>query len=717
MTKKYAGPIYFITCALEGLWVLSVFLSPSIGSNFDLSPMRLGLVSGILILVVVFFALAVLDWRRKSDERSPVSIILAHRYLLLSLAFVFFAGLAGAYIFLFSPMRLERLYGYYLRFEPLFVWGILVIAQFYILSLLLRGIAYWRDTWRDFTREPGVLKIRRGMNAPVGGLVLLFLSFLFGLTKVYYGRFVDEADNITTGWLISEGYTLYRDVFSHHFPFPYYWVAMVVGLFGNSFVAVRLSVLLLQVGLFAISMRLTGFYLAIGLTSVVWNLINQFHRGQEAIYATFEGILMVVVFMIIFYLLTKKPAVGKATLIFLGVLLALATLSDPLMVYPVLVAVGAVFVSGINRGSKPGYREGFRRVLWVGISAGVVLSIFAISLFASGSAQIFYRDTIWFNAEIYNKYVDAGPLRVGSILQNTLTGLKILDERWVEELSPFMPMETYRSVKLENESQYFSWIFASLLFRISILACMIGLVLNRKFAAGIFLLLYSAALLVREDDGLYAVGFTLVSLFAAFYLLVELQRPAILEELKHRGTNLPKYAGQVGWVMWIATLVLIALMQVWSAFRGGYFLLDHRVDILNKRHVTMYEKVGDDIRDLACDQEDLELAIYPINPIVYFVTGIPPASRYTFMYPWVAEVGQQELISELMSNPSAVVTINTNRKAGSPDGPAAYMADTIRFLNESYVVIGEDYWMSPELAELCGFDPGHTPFIEDEEGG
>ncbi|MCK4975643.1 MAG: hypothetical protein KAS36_01775 [Anaerolineales bacterium] len=721
MTRKFAPIIYFIICALEGLWVLSVFIRPSVASGiqsaFELSPLRLGLVLTICLLVAIFFILAALEWRAKSDKLSPVSKVLTHRYILLLASFLFMAGLAVAYIFLFSPLRLERLYGYYLRFKPFFIWGILVVLQFYLLSLLLLGTAYWKGAWDDFTREPRVIKIRRGLNSPAGGLVFLVLSFLFGLTKLYYGRFVDEADNITTGWLISEGYTLYRDVFSHHFPFPYYWVAMVVGLFGNSFIAIRISVLLLQIGLFAVSMRITGFYLAIGLTSLVWNLINQFHRGQEAIYATFEGILMVVVFLVIFYLLTKRVAVGKATLIFLGILLALALLTDPLMVYAAVIAIAALFVSGVKYRSQSRYREGVRRVLWVGISAGLVLGIFAVSLFASGTAQIFYHDTIWFNAEVYTKYVDAQPLRVDRILQNTITGLNILNKRWFAELSPFMPMETYRSVKLENETMYFSWVFASFLFRLSILACAIGLVLNRKTAAGIFLLLYSAALLVREDDGLYAIGFTLVSLFAAFYLLVELRRPARLDELRRRQRIPQKFTGQSAWILWIALSVLIGVMQFWSAFRGGYFIADHWGAIMNKRHVTMYNKVGDDIRELACDQEDLEISVFPINPIVYFVTGIPPASRYTFMYPWVAEVGQQELIAELRENPSAVVTINTNRKAGSPDGPAAYMADTIEFLNEAYVVIGEDYWMSPELAELCSFDPRRTPFIEDDESG
>src|SRR5512146_1332285 len=109
---------------------------------------------------------------------------------------------------------------------------------------------------------------------------MLVLSFIFGLTKIYYGRFVDEADTITVGWLISRGSVLYRDVFSHHFPFSYYWTAGVVSIFGNSFPAVRVSILLLQIALFAAAMWMTRFYLAIGLASLVWNLINQFHRGQ-----------------------------------------------------------------------------------------------------------------------------------------------------------------------------------------------------------------------------------------------------------------------------------------------------------------------------------------------------------------------------------------------------------------------------------------------------
>lgn len=52
------------------------------------------------------------------------------------------------------------------------------------------------------------------------------ISFLTVLLSVYLvnafiGEFSDEWDNILTGKMMADGLTLYRDIFSHHFPLPY----------------------------------------------------------------------------------------------------------------------------------------------------------------------------------------------------------------------------------------------------------------------------------------------------------------------------------------------------------------------------------------------------------------------------------------------------------------------------------------------------------------
>jgi hypothetical protein len=666
------------------------------------TPLRLGLLVIVGSLSIGFLSLALLEWRTRTDAQSPTVRLLAKRKLIFAAAVLFTFGLLSALIFALSPMHFERLYQYVLRFQALIWWAILIGLQFIVMTLVIYGRRYWMGTWQDIADHPRTAQLKQAVNSPYTGWVLLGLAFLVGLSKVWYGRFVDEHDNITVGWLLTEGYTLYRDVFSHHFPFPYYWNALVISIFGNSFVAIRVALLTLQISLFAISMRITRFHLAIGLTVLSWNLINQFHRGQEAIYATFEGIFTTTIFIIIFWSLVTRNRLSKPVLVLLGTLMALAILTDPLMVYPVGIALLALFVAGWQTNN---HQPALRKALWAAlIPIGMIVLIgvvYAGYLALSGTALDFYQSTFWFNNEIYAKYVDAEPLRLARIGQKLLTGLDILDGRWYRKLSPFMELETYRSVKLANEHLYSSWIFASFLSRFSILACMLGLIFDRKYWGAISLYVYSASLLVRADDGLYAIGFTMLSLFAAFYLLTDLRQPSWLFDNEYKGRGARETAWRIGKYLWYALLLLIAAMQFWSAFRGGFYLTNNWNTIVRKRHVTLYEKFGDDIGMLTCNQENVELSVFPINPIVHFVTEIPPASKYVFMYPWVAEIGQVELIAELREHPAAVVWINTARKSGSPDGVAAYMADTIKFLDGEFFIIGDDFWMSPELAEIC----------------
>jgi hypothetical protein len=167
----------------------------------------------------------------------------------------------------------------------------------------------------------------------------------------------------------------------------------------------------------------------------------------------------------------------------IGALLALALLTDPdgLSGYRRCRRDFRVWCSLPILAKLP---EGVRRVL-PPIPAALILAIFAVYLFASGTFH-FYRSTIWFNAEVYADYVMQIPI-ADRITENMVSGLNTLNPEWVRHLSPFIPLNAYRSVSLEDEALYFSWIFSNFLFRSSILVCALGLVLNRRFAAGVFL--------------------------------------------------------------------------------------------------------------------------------------------------------------------------------------------------------------------------------------
>ena len=701
MSKKVAAALYFSLCALEGFWPLFLLWNPNhSGSAFlGFSPLRLALVTSITLAIAFLAILAAREWLAKANQGIRIERLLAHRFMILLAFSLFAASLVGIYLLVLSPLRVERLYGYFQRWGSVIGWGMLIPVQFFGMALFLKNPAYWAGAWRDFLKDERTQKFRSALNSPAAGLLLLAISFLIALTKVYYGRFVDEGDNLSVGWLLSHGSILYRDVFSHHFPLPYYWVAAVVRIFGNSFVAARISVMLLQVGLFAVGMFITRFYLVMGLTSLAWNLINQFQRGQEVLYVTFESIMMVVVFTLIFSFLIKKSTVKTYTLALTGLLLAFSILTDPLMVYPALVAFAALFLSGIGQNTSRRLGGGFSRILPAGIAAALILGIYALYLVGTGTIQEFYRDTIWFNAEIYAKYENADPNRTSQIVQNLASGLNILDPRFFQQTSPFITLDTNRSIGLADEIGYSTWIFSSFLFRLSILACVAALVLQRKAAAGIFLYIFSAALLVRENTGLYTTGFTLVSLFAGIFLLVELRRPELLSKNLSDQGRAASLARNIAPSAWFGLILVIGGMQFFAAFRGGYFLIDNWDALMDRRHVTMYEKLGDEIHALTCNQKDVQILYYPTNPIVYFVTEIPPASKYGFMYPWVAEIGQQKLIDELRHNPAAVILINTSRKEGTPQGVTTYLAETIRFLHQDYVYLGANKWMFPPTCQ------------------
>ncbi len=294
--------------------------------------------------------------------------------------------------------------------------------------------------------------------------------------------------------------------------------------------------------------------------------------------------------------------VKNHTLSLVGLLLAFCILTDPLMVYPALVAFAALFLSGIGQDSSRRLWGGFGRILPSGIATALILGTYALCLVGTGTTQEFYRDTIWFNAEIYAKYENAKPNRISQIVQNLASGLNILDPKFIQQTSPLITLDTNRSISLADEIGYSTWIFSNFLFRLSIPACVAALILQHKATAGIFLYIFSAALLVRANTGLYTTGFTLVSLFAGMFLLVELRRPELLSKNVSDQGRAASFARNIALAAWFGLILVVGGMQFFAAFRGGSFLLDHWGALMDHRHVTMYEKLGDEIHTLTCNQ-------------------------------------------------------------------------------------------------------------------
>jgi hypothetical protein len=188
------------------------------------------------------------------------------------------------------------------------------------------------------------------------GWTLLIVSAFVGSIVLYWGSSGDEADNLVVGSLLIRGYVLYRDIFSHHLPFTYYWAAAVMGLLGESILVARLSVLLFQVTSFAIAMKLSHFYLSLALASLFWNIIGYLYRGNMLLYNMLCASSVAVVFSVTLCIVGREVNATWKHVLTIGVFSAVAVLSDPLSLYAIVIAFVFLCVSsaGLRRGVLAG---------------------------------------------------------------------------------------------------------------------------------------------------------------------------------------------------------------------------------------------------------------------------------------------------------------------------------------------------------------------------
>ena len=498
------------------------------------------------------------------------------------------------------------------------------------------------------------------------GWFLVFSSFGLGLVTLYKGEFGDEADNLVVGTLIWRGYALYRDVFSHHFPFPYYWMALVVGLFGKSIYIARLSLLVFQTVAFALGMRLSEDYLTVGVAAIMWSIMRSFYRGNMVLYNAFAGTSLLVVAVIVLAVLQQRVLLDWNHCVALGIFSLIAVLSDPLSVYAISIALFLLFTK------KP---------LW-GVNAGLVfvggLALYAVYLFATGNAQVFWDSAILFNSQIYTKYNDTKPLRIGELVSMMLRGLELTDAAWFN-FNPFKPI-TGIYTDLDQ------WFFTGFLYRFAIIANTVLFIHKKQYRAAVFMYLFAASNLITNKWGFRAQPFIIIALLAISTLITN----AWWHETGHRFLRTTQII--------VSAMVLVVT---------GWLCLRLTVDIYTQSNTygaaqfASVEQESAYIQKLACNQPDVLLAHYPFGSYYYWFTDMRPVSKYVFMWPWVAEVGLNDVIHELSQKQLLAIVV---RKEGSIWGlydTNVYLRPLDVFLKETYRQVANGIYLSPALDARC----------------
>ena len=503
-------------------------------------------------------------------------------------------------------------------------------------------------------------------NREILGWLLLAAQFLLGLVTLYWGAHVDEADNLVVGDLILHGAALYKDVFSHHFPFPYFWMAGMIALAGKSIFAARFSLLIFQTIAFIVAMCVSRKHLLVGLTALMWGLVRPFYSGHMLLYTSFAGVSLFVVLVVTYAILDEMVTPGWKHWSTLALFSWIAFLSGPLSLYAILVSLAFLLLKHPASGLKTGL------LLLAGLTIPLLL------LAVTGALQPFWQSAILFNAQVYDKYAEANPVRLTDFFTQVFTGLGIPFGQWFN-FDPFKPIQI-------GYAQIDAWFFTGFLYRLGLISAALTLILKRKISAGAYLYLFAAGTLLIARIHFRSQAFILVALTGLAVLAVEgIQRDRVKPALASAARTVR---------------VIALVMALWLGVRLIQQVFLDRADFSYESNFRKYERDAMRLDRLACGRPDVRLAHYPEGVYSYWFSGLQPASKYIFMWPWVAEVGQAEMIRELEGE-QYVIVIVTDELVWDEYATSDYLRPLLDYLDANYHKLSKETYISPALFNAC----------------
>ena len=437
------------------------------------------------------------------------------------------------------------------------------------------------------------------VQVATGLLALALFSFLGVIREPV---FVDEADNVMGACLMSRGALVYRDFFSHHFPAPYYALALLGESGACSVLAGRvLGVVGLAVAalLFAVVARNALAPLAL----VVMGLVSPLYYLQRYLAETFISIGLIVTLGMLTEAGGRRRGRTAQALRWLG--LTILASSSPLGLMMALVLLPLVVL-----------RAGRPYTPTIATCAAALLA-WPAALAIQGTLPAFVDQAIRFNTEIYARYLTVELTNPLALLWETLAFVR---HRFSFAMDWLIGQETKATAA--NFAVGFELLLVTLLG---------GLLLARRderiFRLGVLLLVPLAV----SRDGFHLAPFVALACFACVQLL-----PPI-----------PWKSGR---------LQILAAVLGLVALRIYFFFLPV--------HPGEADELADSLRPEAQVQRastPSEPVLYlPIAPQGYLADDRRPGSFYTSFLPWQADVpgAEDRLIADIEQNRVKVIVVD-----------------------------------------------------------
>ncbi len=500
-----------------------------------------------------------------------------------------------------------------------------------------------------------------GIKNPLLNIVF-FTAAVFYLWLMHFSigkhSFCDEVDNIVTGRLMTTGKVVYRDMFSHHPPFPFF----VVSLFTESGAEKTADYHIFQVFFYLLVWTALFFSLknkllrwAVIICIVLTSMAYPLFRGHLILADNYLALALLILTINVIFIGNKDFSLQRE-LVFSSAVFA-AVMSAFWGIPAVMILVLTKMSQQIVRmyrvhadREKTTIRFIFfilfrslakqRRLILIVIAPFCAIGLWMAS---NGSFSEFIDQSYFFNIDYYYRFV--GKISFRTCCKNVENHFKdhlvlavpttesMREKRSYFKGSPVM-MRRIKNMKMTG------------LFRLLIISNLLTMLFlfkeNRKMDGTIFILYMACLIGLRGDLTLFH--------FSAYFI----------QSFFNTGFVLANF---------MKSVQKIAVTPVSVAFAIYLFLFVQPLNLVQKKFVSYIDYKPTKIENPSIltliewiVEPDETMYSIPFSSISYVETGRKPASRYIYFYPWVAmwEQKHEPVIMDLEVNRPPLIIFNPN---------------------------------------------------------
>ncbi|MBI5243598.1 MAG: hypothetical protein HY922_07925 [Elusimicrobia bacterium] len=457
----------------------------------------------------------------------------------------------------------------------------------------------------------------------------------------YYESFWDEDTNLVIGWLVSRGWLLHRDVFTHHMPVEYMPSALLAALFGNSFIAFRVFMLGLWGGVCALVFLLTRRWAAGALLAAFFAGLGSFWLtywyGHMMLVESYWGYAVLLSLALMGGPLGETPPAARGRAVGVGALLAFAVSAS-------LNCAPACLCLALWLACDRGWRRQWR---WLAAGAAGWLALAGLWCLRHADVGLIYDQAVRFNTTVYARYCGySGPAWLG-----------VLKAAFADNVPYFLSVFDWG-----GPSQYLES-----LLKLAVWAWLTWRLRRREYWRVLWWLVFIPLLKVRGEPAALSVPFHSAGYFLVAALLLCRELSALWDRARGR---LP-----LRWGLACAAALLLA--PTWLASAALV-----RPEWLHPRGDPLCAAASDAVVRLTGPED--RIAVFPMAPRIYFETGRLPAVPSVYYLPWQADWFSQRAatLAALATNRPKVIVRQNEPVWGRPWD--VYAADVEDWLVREY---------------------------------